>query len=218
MRFTSFVFGLVTILACTSASAQDAPPPEWNLHRVTPPPATQQDAVFPESDPVDPALYSRQMRRHQREITRLNRVMDIEGPEFDEERYDSYRNQKAGGIALVAVGGVSLISMVFYFFYVLFDDAADYENDESYPDRTEEDDSRLGEPRQRAALWTMLITGVTGIAVGVPLLITGSRGKKRQDLLRRKDEILAPFDPATASLSLFASTGGGGGLRLQVTF
>ena len=64
----------------------------------------------------------------------------------------------------------------------------------------------------------MFITGITGIAVGVPLLMTGAQGKKRQELLRRKDEILAPFDPATATLSLFADPQGGGGPRLQVTF
>jgi hypothetical protein len=69
------------------------------------------------------------------------------------------------------------------------------------------------------ALWTMFITGIAGIGIGVPLLITGMRGKNRQEVLRRKDEILAPFDPATATLSLFAEPqGGGGGLRLNVTF
>jgi len=233
-RSLTAVLASMGIAWCSSAAAQDAAPPEaapvaappatadpapqWGLVPVEPPPLP----IAATTATADPQTYPRDVRRrmirHEREITRLNRVMEREGPEYSEEMYESYRNRKGAGIALVAIGGVGLVCTLVYGFMVIISDAFSYDSESDDP---HDDDGRLGEPRQRAALWTMLLTGITGIAVGVPLLVTGMQGKKRQDILRRKAEILAPFDPfaVTASLSLFTdSEGNVGGLRLRVVF
>jgi hypothetical protein len=187
--------------------------------------------VYPLNDPLEMRRIERQMKRHEREVIRLERAMAVEGNEFSEEKYDRYRNQTGAGIALVAIGGVSLITMVIYFFHVVVTDAAKWSSRDSecegspYDDycsaEEQEDAERLGERPQRIALWSMLVTGIAGVGIGVPLLVIGKHGKGRQELLHRKDEILAPFDPstATASVSLFAdSEGNPSGLRLKVTF
>jgi len=192
----------------------------WNLRPVDPQTAAAADAEFPQGNPVEDRQLRRQLRRHQKEVARLERVMQIEGNEFSEEKFETYRSRKAGGITLVAIGGASLVFTLIYGFYVCMDSISDnswYDDDDDTYEP--EGDGRFAKAPQRAALWIAFATGLTGIAVGVPLLVSGSRGKKRQELLRRKEEILAPFDPATASLSLFADPhGGGGGLRLEVRF
>jgi len=224
---------------CSSAAAQEAaqpgdippasadPEPLWGT-----PPAPLPTSATPDSaatpapaDPQQPVPRDvrRRMIRHERDITRLNRAMDREGPEYSEEMYESYRSRMTGGIVLLALGGASIVCTFIYALYVIVNDVATsvtYSED-GEEQHHEEDDGRIGEPGQRVALWSMFIGGITGIAIGVPLLITGMQGKKRQDVLRRKDEILAPFDPyaITASLSLFTdSQGNVGGLRLKVTF
>jgi hypothetical protein len=246
MRTLPIALGLLGVALCLPALAQEAAPPAappqapapvpapaiapapvpgWTLRQIGPQPGVAADAVFPELDPTEARRLKRAMRHREKEILRLQKVMSIEGPEFDEVKYESYRNQKGAGVALVAIGGVGLVSMIIYGFYVIvsdistsLDSSCDSEYDSSDCSSSEHDDGRLGEPRQRAALWAMLITGVAGIGIGVPLLVSGMRGKNRQEILRRKDDILAPFDPATATLSLFADPEGGGGLRLRVTF
>jgi hypothetical protein len=204
-----------------------APAPAWPLQQIQPLPVGASDAVYPQNDPVEQKRLKRAMRRHERDHERLERVMAVEGNEFSEEKWEAYKNQKAGGIVFIAIGGAGLIATIIYGLKVIVQDATeswctDSSYDESYDSSTSstchDHDGRLGHPAQRVALWTMFITGITGIAVGVPLLVSGSQGKKRQELLRRKDDILAPFDPATATLSLFADPQGGGGLRLKVEF
>jgi hypothetical protein len=177
---------------------------------------------------LSPRDLRRRIIRHEREVERLKRAMDREGPEYSEEAYQSYRSRSVGGVVLVALGGVGIVGTIFYGLYVMVTDASTVsaEEREKAQDGDGEDlnsatDGEFGEPGQRIALWSMFIGGIAGLAVGVPLLVTGMQGKKRQDILRKKDEILAPFDPyaITASLSLFAdSQGNVGGLRLKVTF
>jgi hypothetical protein len=253
-RFPAAVLASTLLAWCSSAAAQeaapaetapplaapnavapgeippaDAPPePLWG----TPPaplPTSATAAPTATQTPADPKTVPRDVRkrivRHEREVERLKRAMDREGPDFSEEAYESYRKRVGGGIVLVALGAVGLVGTIFYGLYVMVTDASTISTEER--EHAEEDDlnkatdGEFGEPHQRVALWSMFIGGITGIAVGVPLLVTGMQGKKRQDILRKKDEILAPFDPyaVTASLSLFTDSAGNvGGLRLRVTF
>ncbi|MCK9461167.1 MAG: hypothetical protein M0R80_16160 [Proteobacteria bacterium] len=153
----------------------------------------------------------------QRERKRIEDVMAIEGTEFDLRKYDAYRGRQGGGLALVVVGGVALVVTVVYGFIVVVGDMAEYDAEASEPDQ--DDDGRLGDSRQRVALWSLLAAGVATVAIGIPLAVSGKRGVNRQNTLRYKDVILAPPEPLTASLSLFFDPErGGSGLRLSVRF
>jgi hypothetical protein len=202
----------------------DGPVPAWTLEPAAPQAAAE--AAPPAAANANPSTYPRDVRRriarHERDVANLRRAMEIEGPEYSEEAAESYRNRLAGGVVLVAIGAVGVVTLIFGSFVIGIQDiATSTEAERNDDDGSDYTDGRLGEPHQRVVLWSALIAGVTGISVGVPLLVTGRKGKKRQELLRRKEEILAPFDPfaATARLTLFAdSEGRAAGLRLQVTF
>jgi hypothetical protein len=179
------------------------------------------------------------MIRHEREIVRLNRVMEREGPEFSEREYETYKSRVNGGIMLLVLGVGSLATGAVYCLYHLihaigeaFDGTDDPEGDEydsgsgsnpgsdAVPSSSSHDED-AGPEFHPAVPGVLFPLGGVLIASGIPLLITGVSGKHRQELLRRKDEILAPFDPyaVTASVSLFAdSQGNVGGLRAKVTF
>jgi hypothetical protein len=100
-------------------------------------------------------------RPSSRDLTRVRRAMELEGPDFSQEAFDRYRSQKGGGITLTVLGGVSLYAS---FFLTLLDESP----------------------------WGIagLVVGVTGLGVGIPMMVRGIRGKGRQALLKRKDEIL----------------------------
>jgi hypothetical protein len=62
----------------------------------------------------------------------------------------------------------------------------------------------------------LMLAGVGAIAIGVPLLVNGTRGKNRQRYLRQKDEILGGL---SADASLLLQPGpNGGGMALRVSF
>jgi hypothetical protein len=127
--------------------------------------------VYPPSDPVEQKRLKRAMRRHERDHERLQRVMDVEGSEFSEEKWEQYKNQKAGGIVFIAIGGAGLIATIIYGLKVIVEDATDSwctdsDYDDSYDGSTsstcDDHDGRLGHPAQRVALWTMFISGSLG--------------------------------------------------------
>jgi hypothetical protein len=207
---------LLTTALCAPAWAQEAAP------AADPAPVGPQLAPYGDPlPPVDLGLYRdhvRQLERRSRQIARLNHVIDREGPEFSEARYAAYRSRLAGGVLLVVVGGGCLFASVVYGIASLFGAIAegfgggDYEEEDT---ATASDDSGA----HFAAPMVLIPTGVAALGIGIPLIISGASGKHRQELLLRKDEILAPIAPPTAAISLFGDpASGAGGVRLQVTF
>ena len=78
------------------------------------------------------------------------------------------------------------------------------------------EDSEEYQTKRRAAL-SLLTGGIVGIAIGIPLLVSGIRGRKRQSYLKRKDEILATLSTVRVGLTFDPSTNSGG-LSLSATF
>jgi hypothetical protein len=201
MRAPALAAALLTF-CCASAFAQDEAVP------AAPVPSQEQawgqspETAFPVSGPAEAEPSPRELKLRAKEIARLERIMAIEGPEFDHEKYARYRAQKAAGAALTGVGAASIVVSVFLGLGLMLSD-------------TNHGDG-IGTPPERAVFWGMLAGGITGVAVGAPLLAIGRRGKERQLVLRRKGEILAPIRPI-ASVSPFSDPRGGG-LRLEVVY
>jgi hypothetical protein len=199
---------LLAILFAVDAAAQEG--------AIMPPPPTADPAACADRSPaIDLALYADYVlaaSRRQRQLEQLYRVMAVEGPEFSEERYAAYRARMAGGILLMALGGSSVFAaMVTGIALEPGASSADGEYDGS--GSSDRDPLATGLPIGLA------LGGIASIAIGLPLTITGARGKHRQELLRRKYEILAPYEPPAVSLSLYADPAAGeGGLQVKVTF
>jgi len=191
--------------------AQEAPP-------TIPAPADPQLVVVPiQAAPVE--LTREERRRlilHEREVTRLLRVMEKEGNEFSQERYESYGNRVSGGTVLIVLGGSSVLAGLIYMFYSIKREIDDIDWNTDDDEYDEKDDYKM-KPGIAVGL---LIGGAVGIGIGAALVGTGRSGRKRQELLRRKDEILAPFSPRFGvTLSFFTDPGrGAGGLALRATF
>jgi hypothetical protein len=149
---------LAVVLGAGIASAQEpvaAPPPAV---APLPPPGSWVLVVPPGSNILVPGYLPQPVSR---DMVRLRRVMEIEGPEFSQDKHDSYRAQKGGGIVLTVLGGASLYGSFMFF---------------------------LADGSEWGAVG--IVGGVLGIAIGIPLMVRGIRGKSRQALLKRKDEIL----------------------------
>jgi len=176
---------------------------------LTPPPAGNQDT----QPAVDPKIIRRRLAEHSRNLVRLNNAVRIEGPDADYEKFRRYRARVAGGVTLIVVGVATFFGgIVVGMAGTIGSVASDFGDHESSGG---DGDGILG------AMLGMMLGGVACIGAGIPLAISGRRGKSRQQILRRKEEILAPFDPfaVTASVSLFTdSEGNVGGLRLEVRF
>jgi hypothetical protein len=199
-----------------SPAPADAAPP---AAPVAPAPADPQLVVVPIPAAPLPVELTREERRrltlHEREVTRLLRVMEKEGNEFSQERYESYGNRVSGGTVLLVLGGGSVLAGLIYMFYSIkreIDDIDWYAEDDEY---SEEDDYET-KPGIFACL---LVAGAVGIGVGAALVGTGRSGRKRQEMLRRKDEILGPFSPRVGvTLSFFTDPrSGANGLALRAT-
>jgi hypothetical protein len=178
-RVLAIVAALTVALGAASAAAGEQPAPP-------PPPGHWILVVPPGSNILVPGFVPQPASR---ELLRLRRVMEIEGPEFSQERYDLYRSQKGWGIALTVIGGVALgFSYVYTIAGLLIDGSA----------------------------WGAvgLVGGAACIGIGIPLMVHGIRGKGRQALLKRKDEIMrGPYWTAGVSAGP-----GGAGLGAAIAF
>ncbi|MCK9459006.1 MAG: hypothetical protein M0R80_05145 [Proteobacteria bacterium] len=149
-----------------------------------------------------PRDVQRRWRRHQNELRLLDEVIAEEGPEYSERKYRRYVGRIVWGAVFVAVGAAGFVYGIAYGMSVFFSDFGDHDDGEG--DANEDND--LGP--KGTGLGTFF-GGLASIAIGVPILISGFRGKKRQKVLRRADEIRAPFDPfeITATLHVDPRTG-----------
>jgi hypothetical protein len=157
-----------------------------------------------------------QANRRARDVSRYYAAFDREGGEFSPEKHEQYRNRRAGGAILIVLGGSSIFAAMVSGITLGLNSLSD-EDDYDQPTEGYEEDSR---DRLLPALpLGLLFGGIGAIAIGVPLTISGAAGKRRQDLLRRKLEILAPYGAPDAYVSLFTDPErGAGGLQLQLTF
>jgi hypothetical protein len=226
----SWIAAVAVTLLCAAARAQDAPPAEAVAPPPTPlvpvpaeivaaPPAAPPGLVqMPELTPEE----RRQVARRARLITRLNRAMEREGGDYSEERYEMYGRRIAVGAVLIGLGAASALTALVCAFYDLNQalSAISYSEDVESDDETSSDGGDDGYVSGPVIL-SLVAAGVAMIGLGVPLLATGVSGRHRQQLIRRKDEILAPFDPRAVRVSL-SLTGdparGAGGLTLRVAF
>jgi hypothetical protein len=200
------------VLGALCASAQEAAPP---ARQVAPAPEAASPAA-PVLRDIDLALYAEyvvQANVRSRQIEQLYRVMDREGDAFSQEKYDAYRNRQAGGTVLVVLGACSVFGSLVTGIAL---NARSGSSDE-YDDGSSVDESR--DTLSEALPLGLLFGGIASIGIGVPLAISGAQGKHRQEILRRRDDILAPYAPPSATVSLsFDPDGRAGGLRLSVTF
>jgi hypothetical protein len=204
-RSIAWIAACAVTLLCAAARAQDAPPAEG----VSPPPAVSPPAVSsPQPGPPRPLTPEERRRlvRHDREVAQLKAVMEKEGDSFSSDKYDSYGRSVGVGVPLLVVGVAALIAGLV---------CAGYDLDHLGQD------SEKGGMVSGAAIAALILGGAVVTAAGASLLVAGLRGRQRQKRLRRKDEILAPFDPRAVqvSLSLYGDRNrGAGGLALRVQF
>ena len=197
-----------------SAAPAPAPAP-------TPAPAPAPECAEPRLQPYDLILYAdamAQANRRAREVDRLHAVMNREGQEYSEEKFESYRNRRAAGVVMIVLGASSMFAAMVsgITLETTTSSSDDYDEDGDEYDAHEEDSRSALLPGLPLGL---LFSGIAAVAIGVPLTISGARGRKRQAILYRKDEILAPNTPPAAYVSFFADPAqGAGGLQLKVTF
>ncbi len=134
----------------------------------------------------------------------------LETPRFDRAKYDGYVARIVFGSLLLAGGAAS---MVLSFVFAIGASVGDW----SCPEEGCSDATREDQRRDRAGAWVSLSTWVTGIAVGIPLVVTGAKGSKRQRLLRAPEETLAGSQGTSFSASLFVGESSGA-LLVAVSF
>jgi len=194
--------------------SSDAPAPQflWGASDgVAGPTAYDCDLTIRSGPYACPRDVQKRWRRHQAELQLLDEVVEKEGPEFSQRKYRRHIGRIVWGAVFVAVGAAGFVYGIAYGMSVFFSDFGDHGDGEG--DTAENND--LGP--KGTGLGTFF-GGLASIAIGVPILISGVRGKKRQKVLRRADEIRAPFDPFTVSASLIFDPGRGGGLVLRAAF
>jgi hypothetical protein len=196
-------------LLCGMARAEDvAAPPPTPLVPVPTAPA-EATAPPPTSQTPPPELSPEERRRlalHEREVAHLKAVMEKEGDFFSQKKYDSYGRSVGVGVPLLVVGVAALVAGLV---------CAGYDLDHLGQDGEE------GGTVDGAVIAVLILGGAVVTAGGASLLASGLRGRQRQKWLRRKDEILAPFNPSAprVTVSLFGDRErGAGGLSLRVEF
>lgn len=179
---------IVTCIAAISLTTIAASAQEWVLVES---PHNGPAAEGPPS-PREQERSRREQIRAQRRIDKLHRVMALEGPEFSRDKYEKYSGRMGFGIALSALGGISAISGALLGLANIFegiDWTSEDEDDWDEEDGTYSEVKDERSPRQNAALG-MFVGGLGAIAVGIPLIVSGIRGRNRQSYLQRKNEIL----------------------------
>ena len=130
------------------------------------------------------------LKRHA--LAQLEYCKLTEGPDYSQEKYDTYRHQRISGIPLSVIGGLALFSSLGLAAAAAFQD---------FGSHYDEHDSGLSE--LGIASLTVLGVGVASLASGIVLIIHGTRGMSRQNILLHQDEIPTPPD-STLSLRPFA--------------
>ncbi len=100
-------------------------------------------------------------------------------PLFSARQLQLYTNRIWGGSLLVVGGGAALVFSVFFAFEASFaglgTDCDEADDPSSCKDRID------GEHRDnRAKAWALLGAGIAAIGIGIPLLVNGAKGRKRQ--------------------------------------
>jgi len=164
-------------------------------------------SVRPGKDWSCPEDVHRRWRAHQEDLAGLASARAKEGPEYSEGRYRQYTGRLGLGISLVVVGFAGVVYGIAYGVTKLFSGIG------SHGESEEHNDLDLGPEGMGIG---MFAGGLALIGIGAPLAVSGASGRKRQDLLRRADEIEGPFDPFAVSLRLWSGDGRGGGLQVVV--
>lgn len=112
-------------------------------------------------------------------IRRLCLVAQVEGDSFVREKYVEYRKKEVVGLSFIVVGGASFVtSLAMLMFAVPW---------------FSEDPSREGDFTSSAYGYSgfgFLANGLILLAVGIPMFVSGRRGKNRQNLLHGKSQII----------------------------
>jgi hypothetical protein len=173
--------------------------------------------------PVKPRNVTPEQRRAEglkrRQLERKNlleRVMSREGPEFSEAKYNRYRARKIVGITFAVLGGSAAMVAGMWAAFAIMSSGGDEVDEEE--EGEEKVNKYLGRPWQQATCLTLAITGLAAISFGVPFAVSGTKGMKRQNVLRSKEEILKPFQPAVKLSILWDPAHDTGGLVLRADF
>jgi hypothetical protein len=142
--------------------------------------------VVPGGGLVNPAPAPRPKYWSPEDPARLRRAMELEGPDFSLQRLTAYRRRMIVGGALAALGGVSVYCSLYVGIF-------------------------LG---SEVAAWVAGGGAFAALAVGLPLIVSGSLGRKRQLLLWRKDEIMSGPHWSAGILAV----PGGAGLGATIVF
>ena len=157
--------------------------------------------------------------RRQREIDALHAAMAIEGHEYSRKNDASYVFWITGG-ALLEVGGVAaLISSYMFGWIARSGGGGFYDGCDAFLDEECAESDEREEKRARTNAWVLLSVGLVAVAVGIPLIIKGAKGHKRQKLLKRKAEILGTVRLDGLTFAAYPSrNGSAGGLMLSGSF
>jgi hypothetical protein len=217
-KYSGLLLAISAIVGALPAAAQetalpsaDAPAPRflWSASDGATGPAPDCDLTIRSGPDACPRDVQKRWRRHQAELQQLDEVIAEEGPAFSESKYRRYVGRIVVGAVLMAAGVVGVVYGIAYGAVLVFSGGGD---DESDPYKYND----LGP--KGTGLGTLL-GGIAAVGIGVPLLISGARGKNRQKILRRANEIRAPFDPFEVSVSFaFDPRRGAGGLTLRAEF
>ena len=143
----------------------------------------------------------REDRRRLRNVKRLRAVMAAEGAEYSSEKYRGYRARMITGAVLTAVGGLAFITGIVYGAVTIFQEI---EADHMYGG----DEPSLFEER-RIVLHSLFWGGLCGLAIGIPVMVSGLKGRNRQNLLRDKDSIIREGTDIRVGLGYDPSAGFG---------
>jgi hypothetical protein len=156
----------------------------------------QKPAADEGPQPVEVERDRRSEARRKAQIRRLENVMQREGPSFSQARYDKYNKIRSGGAILITVGALSMVTGFALIVASAVAAPESYYGDD--PELVEQGYYNDYEYKQHeksvhllAGGLAALITGGLMVGAGIGITVAGRSGMKRQNLLKRKDEILA---------------------------
>ena len=153
---------------------------------------------------------SAEARRLERRAEQLREIRELEGGGFSQDKLDQYRDRKVAGIVLVVAAPALLVTSLV--FSLRSQPGSFYDE---YP-RTERTDE---ERRYLIAGWVTFASSVACFVVGLPLLINGTRGVKRQRLLQAEGETTHTVEFIGVSFAFGAPSGdAAAGVSARFTF
>jgi len=114
------------------------------------------------------------------EMATLGRIMYREGPEFSQTKYNHYVARLVTGVVFLSGAGISVGLTIYYLVKMLGVGS-------NCPAEEQDDCSDANKKKTReykTGLFVSLFAIPTSVAIGVPLVINGSKGRKRQIFLR----------------------------------